>query len=84
VPTYQVRLHREAEKALPALPTHIRNAAYECLEQILPNRPLERIPAEPREHQIMQRSVAQAIANELILTARKVLVNTTFSRTCKM
>jgi mRNA-degrading endonuclease RelE of RelBE toxin-antitoxin system len=46
---YQVVLHREAAKALPTLPRHVQDAAYECLEQILPVRPLMRISGKLKQ-----------------------------------
>ena len=49
MPTYQVKLHRDAAKALLAPPVHIRNAARECIEQILPNSPLTRIPGKTKQ-----------------------------------
>lgn len=49
MPTYQVKLHRDAEKALPTLPEHIRTAARECIEQVLPSRPLARIPGKTKQ-----------------------------------
>ena len=49
MPTYQVKLHRDAAKALPTLPPHIRTATRECLEQILPKRPLTRIAGKTKQ-----------------------------------
>jgi addiction module RelE/StbE family toxin len=49
VPTYQVTLHRDAEKALRTLPAHIRDAARECIEQLLPSTPLARIPDKTKQ-----------------------------------
>jgi mRNA-degrading endonuclease RelE of RelBE toxin-antitoxin system len=49
LPTYQVKLHRDANKALPTLPAHIRNAAHECIEDILPYSSLTRIPGKTKQ-----------------------------------
>lgn len=49
MPTYQVTLHREAAKALPTLPAHIRDAARECIEQVLHVSPLTRIPGKTKQ-----------------------------------
>jgi len=49
VPPYQVNLHREAARALPALPAHIRTAAQDYIEQVLPVRPLARIPGKTKQ-----------------------------------
>ena len=49
MPIYQVKLHREAEKALPTLPAHIRNAAREYIEQGLSSSPFARIPGKTKQ-----------------------------------
>ena len=49
MPTYQVILHRDAAKALPTLPAHIRDAVRECVEQVLQSKPLERIPQKTKK-----------------------------------
>ena len=49
MPTYQVILHRDAAKALPTLPAHIRDAVRACFEQVLQSRPLERIPQKTKQ-----------------------------------
>jgi hypothetical protein len=47
--TYQVKLHRDADKALSTLPAHIRNAARECIAHILPHSPLTRVPGKTKQ-----------------------------------
>jgi mRNA-degrading endonuclease RelE of RelBE toxin-antitoxin system len=59
VPTYQVKLHRDAEKALPILPQHIHDAARVCIEQILPHRPLERVPGKTKQLKGRLRGIMQ-------------------------
>ena len=49
MPTYQVILHRDAAKALPTLPAHIRDAVRACIEQVLQSRPLERMPQKTKK-----------------------------------
>ena len=49
MPTYQVILHRDAAKALPTVPAHIRDAVREYVEQILQSKPLERIPQKTKK-----------------------------------
>lgn len=49
MPTYQVQLHRDAGKALPTLPEHIRNAIRECIEQVLQVKPLARVPGKTKQ-----------------------------------
>ena len=49
MPTYQVILHRDAAKALPTLPGHIRDAVRECIEQVLQSRPLECISQKTKK-----------------------------------
>ena len=49
MPTYQVILHRDAARALPTLPVHIRDAVRECVEQVLQSKPLERIPHKTKK-----------------------------------
>jgi mRNA-degrading endonuclease RelE of RelBE toxin-antitoxin system len=49
MPTYQVKLHRDARRSFSDLPDHIRIAAREFIEQILPSNPLERIPHKTKK-----------------------------------
>ena len=49
MPTYQVILHRDAAKALPTVPAHIRDAVCACVEQVLQVKPLERIPQKTKK-----------------------------------
>jgi mRNA-degrading endonuclease RelE of RelBE toxin-antitoxin system len=44
-----VILHRDAAKALPTLPAHIRDAVKECVEQVLQIQPLVRIPGKTKQ-----------------------------------
>jgi addiction module RelE/StbE family toxin len=46
---YQVKLHRDAERALPSLPHDIRSATREFIEHVLQHRPLERIPHKTKK-----------------------------------
>ena len=46
---YQVKLHRDAERALPTLPAHIQAAALEFIEQVLPSTPLIPIPHKTKK-----------------------------------
>ena len=49
MPTYHVTLHRDAAKALPTLPAHIREAAMTYIEEVLHNSPLARIPGKTKQ-----------------------------------
>ena len=49
MPAYQVILYRDAARALPTLPVHIRDAVRECVEQVLQSKPLERIPQKTKK-----------------------------------
>ena len=49
MPTYHVTLHRDAARALPTMPAHIREAAITYIEEVLHHSPLTRIPGKTKQ-----------------------------------